>query len=48
MAFKIKNWGGSRRGQRVKEAGEDVNRENGGPTVLLALLQITCTTYCQF
>lgn len=28
MAFKIKNWGGSRRGQRVKEAGEDVNREN--------------------
>lgn len=25
MAFKIKN---CRRGQRVKEAGEDVNREN--------------------
>lgn len=33
MAFKIKNWemrarGGGRRGQRVKEASEDVNREN--------------------
>lgn len=33
MAFKIKNWemrarGEGRRGQRVKEAGEDVNREN--------------------
>lgn len=33
MAFKIKNWemrarGEGRRGQRVKEAGEDVNQEN--------------------